>query len=285
MIHTSKQLKDLVRNMTRSTGVEAHVLLRKYMMERLLERVSLSPYKSGFILKGGLLVSSIVGVDIRATMDMDTTIKGLPLTPEDIERIINEIVCVPLEDGVDFQIKNISPIMDEAEYSGLRVSMEASLDKARIPMKVDVSTGDVITPAEIQYDYKLMFEDRSIPILAYPLETVLSEKIESVISRSTTNTRMRDFYDIHILLQTQRDDIDPQILKSAVRATAEHRRTGDVLNHAEAVVSLISTSAELKLLWKNYQKKYPYAQGYSWDTVVASAKSLCSMADILGGAG
>ena len=282
MIHTSKQLKDLVRNMARNTGIEAHVLLRKYMMERLLERVSLSPYKSSFVLKGGLLVSAIVGVDIRATMDMDTTVKGLPLTPEDIERIVNEIASVPLEDGVSFQTKSVSPIMDEAEYGGLRVSMEARLDHARIPMKVDVSTGDVITPGEIQYDYKLMFEDRCIPILAYPLETVLSEKIESIISRSTTNTRMRDFYDMHILLQTQRDDIDSQILKSAVWATAGHRKTGEVLDHAEAVISVISTSTELKKLWENYQKKYPYAQGYSWDAVVASTKSLCSMAGMLG---
>ena len=201
MIHSSKQLKDLIRNLSKEVGIEAHVLIRKYMMERFLERVSSSKYNGSFILKGGMLVAAFVGVEARATMDIDTTIKGIPVTIVDMERTITEISNIDLDDNVKFRIKKVSEIMDEAEYSGIRFSMDAVLDGAVIPLKIDISTGDVITPREIAYSYKLMFEDRTIPIMTYPIETVLAEKLETVISRSITNTRMRDFYDIHILHQ------------------------------------------------------------------------------------
>lgn len=181
MINTAKQLKDLIRNLLKKKSADAQILMRNYMMERFLERISVSQYKDKFFLKGGMLVAAMVGLDARATMDIDATIKGADVNVEAVERIIEEIVSVSLEDGVRFHVKQISEIMDEAEYPGVRVSMETTFDGVRTPLKVDISTGDVITPREIQYSFKLMLEDRTIDVWAYNLETVLAEKLETVI--------------------------------------------------------------------------------------------------------
>lgn len=272
MIHSSKQLKDLIRNLSKEVGIEAHVLIRKYMMERFLERVSSSKYNGSFILKGGMLVAAFVGVEARATMDIDTTIKGIPVTMVDMERTITEISNIDLEDNVKFRIKKVSEIMDEAEYSGIRFSMDALLDGAVIPLKIDISTGDVITPREMAYSYKLMFEDRTIPIMTYPIETVLAEKLETVISRSITNTRMRDFYDIHILLKSQ--NIDADILALALERTAKKRGNFNLLENAESVLKVVKSDEDMKRLWDIYQKKFKYAGEYTWDEVIHSVREL-----------
>ena len=272
MIHSSKQLKDLIRNLSKEVGIEAHVLIRKYMMERFLERVSSSKYNGSFILKGGMLVAAFVGVEARATMDIDTTIKGIPVTIVDMERTITEISNIDLDDNVKFRIKKVSEIMDEAEYSGIRFSMEAVLDGAVIPLKIDISTGDVITPREIAYSYKLMFEDRTIPIMTYPIETVLAEKLETVISRSITNTRMRDFYDIHILLKSQNINVD--ILALALERTAKKRGNFSLLENAESVLKIVKSDEDMKRLWNIYQKKFKYAGEYTWDEVIHSVREL-----------
>ena len=272
MIHSSKQLKDLIRNLSKEVGIEAHVLIRKYMMERFLERVSSSKYNGSFILKGGMLVAAFVGVEARATMDIDTTIKGIPVTMVDMERTITEISNIDLNDNVKFRIKKVSEIMDEAEYSGIRFSMDAVLDGAVIPLKIDISTGDVITPREIAYSYKLMFEDRTIPIMTYPIETVLAEKLETVISRSITNTRMRDFYDIHILLKSQNINVD--ILALALERTAKKRGNFSLLENAESVLKIVKSDEDMKRLWNIYQKKFKYAGEYTWDEVIHSVREL-----------
>ena len=272
MIHSSKQLKDLIRNLSKEVGIEAHVLIRKYMMERFLERVSSSKYNGSFILKGGMLVAAFVGVEARATMDIDTTIKGIPVTIVDMERTITEISNIDLDDNVKFRIKKVSEIMDEAEYSGIRFSMDAVLDGAVIPLKIDISTGDVITPREIAYSYKLMFEDGTIPIMTYPIETVLAEKLETVISRSVTNTRMRDFYDIHILLKSQ--NIDADILALALERTAKKRGNFNLLENAESVLKIVKSDEDMKRLWNIYQKKFKYAGEYTWDEVIHSVREL-----------
>lgn len=203
MIKTAKQLKDLIRNLSKKNSADAQILMRNYMMERFLERISLSEYKDKFILKGGMLVAAMVGLDARSTMDLDATVKGANIDVEDVENIIASIVSVPLEDGVKFRVKRISEIMEEAEYPGVRVSLETTFDGVITPLKIDISTGDIITPKEVRYSFKLMLEERAIEVWAYNLETVLAEKLETIISRNVTNTRMRDFYDIHILQQWQ----------------------------------------------------------------------------------
>ncbi len=280
MIRTSRQLKDLVRNLARSTGIEAHVLIRRYMMERLLERISLSPYKDRFILKGGMLVSALVGLDTRATMDIDATVKGLPVTASTMEQIMAEIIAVPIDDGVQFVIKNTQDIMEEAEYGGVRLSMEALLDNSVTPLKLDISTGDAITPHEILYPYKLMFEDRSIPMMVYPLETVLAEKLETILSRSVLNSRMRDFYDVQVLQEAFSREIDNSTLERALTATAERRGSIGQLHDAEAILRTIEDSPELRELWAGYQKKNPYSGPYTWEQIMRSARQLCEKAGL-----
>ena len=208
MIKTSRQLKALARNLTKGDSIQAQIIMRNYVMERFLERISLSKYRNNFILKGGMLVSAMVGLDTRSMMDIDTTIKNIPLSVENARKMIEEIIAIPIDDGMAFSIKSVSEIMDEAEYSGVRANLEATLETMRTPLKVDISTGDVITPREVSYTFKLMFEERTISILAYNLETVLAERMETVIARGVANTRMRDYYDLYVLQSEYTHTID-----------------------------------------------------------------------------
>ena len=277
MIKTARQLKDLIRNLSREKSADAQLLMRNYMMERFLERISLSEYRDKFILKGGMLVAAMVGLDARSTMDLDATVKGANVNVEDIENLISAIVSVPIDDGVKFQLKSISEIMDEAEYPGIRVSMTTTFDGVVTPLKIDISTGDAITPREVRYSFKLMLEDRSIDIWAYNLETVLAEKLETIITRTTTNTRMRDFYDLHILSQLHDQSIVPADLRAALIATAKKRGTEKHLANASAAFDEVETDPNIEKLWRAYQKKFSYAADLSWHTVMDSIRSLYRM--------
>ena len=277
MIKSATQLKDLIRNLSRKKSADAQILMRNYMMERFLERISISKYQDKFILKGGMLVAAMVGLDARATMDIDATIKGVDVNLEEVENIIADIVSVPLEDGVTFRIKQVSEIMDEAEYPGVSVGMETEFDGVRTPLKIDISTGDVITPKEMQYNFKLMLEDRSIEVWAYNLETVMAEKLETVISRNITNTRMRDFYDIHILLNLYGNMLDTKILGEALQATARKRETEYHLKDAEKIFEEVQEDSGMEKLWKVYQKKFSYAADISWKMVMESVRKLYCM--------
>ena len=199
MIHTAKQLKDKVRNLSGGNNDVAQTLIRNFIMERFLERVSVSKYRNNFILKGGMLVASIVGVDMRATMDIDTTVKSLPLNEQDARRIIEEICSIQIEDGVTFKITLVKEIMEDFDYPGIRMMIEATLERMRQPIKIDISTDDAITPGAVEYEYKLMFEDRTISLLTYNLETLIAEKTQTILARGIANTRMRDFYDVYEL--------------------------------------------------------------------------------------
>lgn len=274
MIHTSRQLKALVRNRSNGNSAQAQTIIRNYIMERFLERISLSKYRDHFILKGGMFVSALVGLESRATMDIDTTIKNLPLSVDDVTDIITEIIKVPIEDGITFSIKRVFEIMDEAEYPGVRALLEAELDSMRTPLKIDISTGDVITPKEIEFSYQLMFENRSISIYAYNIETVLAEKMETVISRGIANTRLRDFYDLYILQQERKSDIDYEKVKMAFAATSRKRQSEDVMQRGNYILEQVYQNEEMQKLWKNYQHKFSYADGISWDAVMRSIKEL-----------
>lgn len=277
MVKTAKQLKDLIRNLSKKKSADAQILMRNYMMERFLERISLSQYQDKFILKGGMLVAAMVGLDARATMDIDATIKGADVNVEAVEGIIMDIISLPMEDGVTFRIKQITEIMDEAEYPGVRVSMATEFDGVRTPLKVDISAGDVITPKEIQYSFKLMLEERSINVWAYNLETVLAEKLETVISRSITNTRMRDYYDIHILIKLYGNTLNGKVLGEALLATAKKRETEYHLNDAQEIFDEIQNDSNMQKLWKSYQKKFSYASDISWEMVMESVRELYRM--------
>ena len=276
MITTARQLKDLIRNLSKKKSADAQILMRNYMMERFLERISLSEYKDKFILKGGMLVAAMVGLDARATMDLDATIKGANVSLTDVETIISNIIAIPIDDGVSFRIKRISEIMEEADYPGVRVSMETKFDGVITPLKIDISTGDVITPKEIRYRFNLMLEDRTIEVWAYNLETVLAEKLETVISRNVTNTRMRDFYDIYILQKLHGEQLNKEILWNAVVATAKKRGTLEQIESGDIreIFDEIETSSVMEKLWKTYQKNYSYAVDISWHIVMESVRYL-----------
>lgn len=274
MIKTSRQLKDLIRNRAKGNSDKSQLLIRNYAMERFLERVALSKYKDNFILKGGMLVSAMVGLDNRATMDIDTTIRNFPLDCEYAKQIVEEIAATPIDDNIRFEIKDVSNIMDEAEYGGVRLSLDAFLDTTKIPLKIDISTGDVITPAEITYHYKLMFEQRYISLWAYTLETVLAEKIETVLSRGVLNTRLRDFYDLYIL-QNAGMEIDTKTLAAALTATCRKRCSENILPEYEHTLDEIHASRVMRGLWDSYQKKNSYAAGIAWETVMNAIRVLC----------
>ena len=260
----SQQLKDLIKNMTKETGINPQILITKYIIERLLERISISKYKDRFVLKGGMLISSLIGYDLRSTMDVDTTIKRIPISEENLHNIFNEITKINIDDNVSFKIKSIRYIREESEYGGMRVSIDGIIDKTIIPFKVDVTTGDAITPKEIEYGYELMLEDKKINLYSYNIETILAEKIETLISRGITNTRIRDFYDIYIIYKTQDKKIDYETLNEAIKATFKNRETIDMLDKKDRILNEVINDEEIKNLWKNYQKEYPYAKSITW---------------------
>ena len=280
MIHTSRQLKALVRNMSKGDSAKAQIIVRNYVMERFLERLSISPYRENLILKGGTLVSAMVGLDNRSTMDVDTTIKNLPLSVESARQIIDRILSVQIDDAMGFEIKSIDTIMDESDYSGVRVMLDAKLETMHTPLKIDLTTGDVITPKEVEYSFTLLFEDRSISVLAYNLETVLAEKLETLLVRGTANTRMRDFYDIYALETTQSLNIDRSLFREAFTNTSQNRGTQAVIGDGVQILDEIQSSNEMMVLWSNYQRKFEYAATISWEDVMRSVNKLGSIATL-----
>lgn len=259
------QLKAWIKNMSAKVDVNENIILQNYMLERLLERISVSDYKYKFVLKGGMLITAIVGIDMRNTLDMDATIKGFDLEKDNLENILNEIFNIDLDDGILFEFINIKEIRQEDEYGGYRVSLEAKFDKLVVPMKLDITTGDVIVPKEVNYRFGLMFEERSIEILAYNMETVIADKFETIISRNIDTTRARDFYDIYILWTTQQQNFDKGLLCQAIVKKFEYRGSMDKLNNIDEIMEVIKESAALKEHWKNYQSKFSYAEGISYE--------------------
>lgn len=274
---TSTQLKALIRNLSKKSKVEAEILLRNFMLERFLERIAVSDYKHSFILKGGMLIAAMVGIDARSTMDMDATIKGQTLSKTELTAIIEEILKIHIDDGAIFSLQGIEEIREEADYPGYRVSIGAVFDKTRQMLKIDITTGDTVTPREIEYVFKLMFEDRTISIMAYNLETVLAEKFETIITRGVTNTRMRDFYDVYILINTHA--FDAKTFRSALAKTAENRgTTGQISTGTMNTIDFIKENEFMVELWQKYQNKYFYAADISWVMVINAVKTLAESA-------
>ena len=269
---TPEQVKGRIKNVAKENKADARTLMRIYMMERFLERVANSQYKDNFIIKGGMLVTAMVGVALRSTMDIDTSIKNQNLSAEDAKRIVDDIKDIDLGDGVTFEVKEVSNIMDEMEYPGIRFTMNAVMGKLVTPMKIDISTGDVITPRAIEYNYKLLLDDRSISLWSYNLETILAEKLQTVLARGLLNTRMRDFYDIKTLLSIYEQDIDADVLKKAFEATCKKRSTENLKEEAPKIMAAVSDDAQLHTLWKSYQKKYPYAADISYEDIMESTR-------------
>lgn len=266
-------LKAKIRNIAKSKNIPAQVILQNYMFERFLNRLSVSKYKEKFVLKGGMLVAALVGLDNRATMDLDTTLKNLPLTPETIEKALNEIFEINLNDDVKFRLKNISPIREDDIYGGYRVALDAIYETIVTPMTIDVSTGDVITPNAVQFNFTGIFDDElKFELWAYNIETVLAEKVETILRRSVFNTRPRDFYDAYILISTQK--FDKAVFAEALDKTIEHRGTASQINNFASTMEVISESSDLQKMWSNYQKQFAYAKDVSFEDVCKAVAGL-----------
>lgn len=266
-------LKAKIRNIAKQKGIPAQVVLQNYMFERLLVRLSASEYREKFVLKGGMLVAAIVGLDNRATMDMDTTLKNLPLTPEAIRNALEHVCAIVFDDGVTFEIGTISPIREDDIYGGYRIMLNARFDTMLTPLSIDVSTGDAITPHAVQYIFSEIFDDeKSYELWAYNIETVMAEKVETILRRGVFNTRPRDFYDAYILTTTQ--EFDKVLFADALNATAAHRGTTQQIADVPGILQNIAESTELRLMWEKYRKQFAYAEHIAYGQIMNVLKTL-----------
>lgn len=272
-MRNAMSLKAKIRNLAKDKSLPAQVILQNYMFERLLVRLAASEYQDKFILKGGMLVAAIVGLDNRATMDLDTTLKNLPLTPEAIRAAMEQICAILVEDGVSFELGAIAPIREDDVYGGYRLSINARYDTILTPLTIDISTGDAITPDPVKFAFIEIFDhDKSFELWAYNIETVLAEKIETILRRGVFNTRPRDFYDTYILLTTQR--YDKAVFQEALRATAEHRGTTSQIEDVDGILKNISESAELKTMWEKYRRQFAYAKGIEFVDIIETLRRI-----------
>ena len=266
-------LKAKIRNIAKQKNIPAQVILQNYMFERLLVRLSMSEFKEKFVLKGGMLVAAIVGIDNRATMDMDTTLKNLPLTPETIRTALEDICNISCEDDVCFDVGKIAPIREDDLYGGYRVMLNAKFETLITPLSIDVSTGDVITPHAIPYTFNEIFnDDMSYELWAYNIETVMAEKVETILRRGVFNTRPRDFYDVYILTTTQ--EYDKALFTDALKATALHRGTTNQIADISGILKSLEESSELKSSWDKYRKQFSYAKEIEYANIIDILKEL-----------
>jgi len=281
VIKTAQQLKALVRNRSKGSSAKAQEIMIAYALERFLERLSLSSYRENFILKGGALIASLVGIDNRSTRDVDATLKNLSLTKEEVLSLVEKVARMSLDDGFEFVVTNIVTIMDEQEYPGIRVFLDAKLERIRIPIKIDFSTDDIITPSEIEYSLKLLFEDRVIFVCAYNIEAILAEKLQTILSRGSASTRMRDYYDVYALTTLRSEIIDFSTLRSAFEITCRKRNTVLESDAIELIISEIEVGTPVTSLWESYSSKFDYAASITWSTIISAVRTTLEKASLI----
>lgn len=265
---TSEQIKGAIRNISKKTGVNPNSLLQMCLFEGILEKISKSKYRENFILKGGLLISSLIGVDVRSTMDMDTTLRGIPLNEVSITNILNEILAIEIDADIEYKLIKLSPIRQEDVYEDFCASISCIFGKINASLNIDITTGDVITPREMNYSYSKILEEGTIPIMTYTIETILAEKFETISSRNITTTRARDFYDLYMIYSIYKDKIDKDILRKAIERTSKYRGSFETALQYKEIVELFRESETPKELWKKYTQNNPYAKDVDFlDTI------------------
>ena len=265
---TSEQIKGAIRNISKKTGVNPNSLLQMCLFEGILEKLSKSKYSENFILKGGLLISSLIGVDMRSTMDMDTTLRGIPLNEESISNILNEILAIEIDADIEYKLIKLSPIRQEDVYEDFCASISCIFGKINATLNIDITTGDVITPREMNYSYSKILEEGTIPIMTYTIETILAEKFETISSRNITTTRARDFYDLYMIYSIYKDKIDKDLLRKAIERTSKYRGSFETALQYKEIVELFRESETPKELWKKYTQNNPYAKDVDFlDTI------------------
>ena len=275
-MNNAASLKARIRNLAKEKSIPAQIVLQNYMFERLLVRLSLSDYKDRFVLKGGMLVAAIVGLDNRATMDMDTTIRNLPLTPDSIHKALEMICDIHLNDNVNFELGTVSPIREDDIYGGFRVSLKARFDTIVVPLSIDVTAGDAVTPHPVQYEFTELFDgSKTFELWAYNIETILAEKIETLLRRGAFNTRPRDYYDAYILITTQQ--FDEETFLKALKATSIHRNTNEQIKDVNGILDSIENSREMNELWNKYQKQFHYAADIEFGQIIDAVRKVLRM--------
>jgi predicted nucleotidyltransferase component of viral defense system len=264
------QLKSKIKNLALKNKIPAQAVLQNFMLERLLERITVSKYKDIFILKGGMLIASMIGIGSRTTMDMDATLRRYPLSEETIRQIFMDICAISLDDDVVLTLNHIIPIRDEDEYGGHRLAITARYESINTPLKVDITTGDIITPEAVRYSFHSSFEEKRIEIWAYNIETILAEKVETILRRSVLNTRPRDFYDVFILTKIHQRMIDKDIFIAALNATAQKRVSLAALQDHKKILHAIQSDLLMRQRWNLYCKENFYANGIEFDGVINS---------------
>ena len=269
MKRNTMSFKAIINNMAKENNVVAQSVLQTYMLERLLERISISKYKDNFILKGGMLISAMLGIDSRTTMDMDTTIKGFPLTKDNITNIMDEICNIEIDDNVTLKINKVELIREDDDYGGYRITFQTKYNNEMpVIIKIDITTGDKITYKEIEYSFTLMLEDRKIQIWSYNVETIIAEKFETIVKRGVLSTRIRDYYDVYMLINTQNKIIDKKTLKDAITLTAQHRGTSEIIKDWKKIVEKIANDSKMRQQWKRYQKDNFYAEEIEYKELI-----------------
>lgn len=277
---TPEQLKGKIRSMAEKRNLRPQEVLQMYLFERILERLANSPYSDNFILKGGLLISSMIGISERTTMDMDTTVRGITMEEDEIVEVIKNILLNPVDDGIEFKFESIEPIRDDDTYNNFRAHIKAKYGKINAPMKIDITTGDSIIPGAIRYEYQLTFEEKSVGVMAYSLETVLAEKYETIIRRNIGTTRARDFYDLHILYQQHKNEIRMNIFKEAVLHTAQKRESLEDIHDWKDILRDIREEPALYSLWNKYREETPYASEYEFSDVLETVETIAKEIDL-----
>lgn len=267
-------IKRLAKEIENKYDLNYYEILQRYMFERVLERISVSKYQDNFILKGGLLLSAMFGIDNRMTKDMDATITGIDVSKDKMLKVLNEILSLNLKDGVKFDVVDITDIREDDEYGGNKYHIVGKLQSLKVNLEIDISTGDKVTPRELKYKYPLIFEDRTIMISSYNIETILAEKIETVLRRGVFNSRMKDFYDMYYFLTKLRKEIDINILKEAVDNTFTKRDSFEYLNDCEQIIDSIIGNERLERLWNIYSNKYKYANGIDINEILNLLKDI-----------
>ena len=267
MVNNS-DFKEKIKNIENEYNLTHYEVLQRFMFERILERISISKYKNNFILKGGLLLSAMFGIDNRTTKDMDTTITGIDVSKEKVMKILNEILSIDINDSVKFDLINITDIRQEDEYGGNKYHIVGKFGNLKVNLEIDISTGDKVTPRQLKFKYPLTFEDRSILINSYNMETILSENIETVLRRGRFNSRMKDFYDIYYFLKYLKNDMDMNILKMAIKNTFDSRDSLSYFKDYKEIMNSIRYSELMIKQWKIYSNKYNYANNISFNDIL-----------------
>lgn len=270
----SDKLKSIISKKAHGNSDISQKFYQLFYFERILERISISNYRGQIILKGGLLLTSIIGDDERTTKDMDATLKGIPLTKNDVEKVFNEILNIDIDDGISFQIISIKDIRLEDEYGGFRLNILSTLDNNKTYITVELTTGDVITPKEMKYNYNSIFEDKKIPIMSYTLETVLAEKFQTIVTRGLLNTRLKDFYDVYILINTKINELSKDNLIKAIKNTFERRETNIDMEQFNEVIKYLNDDKNMNNLWNEYVSKNPYAKGVKFEDTIKAIKEI-----------